>query len=94
MTRMLIIAAAAVAMAAGVPASADEALAKSAGCLTCHALDAKKMGPSFKDIAAKHKGNAKAETELAARLAEGKKHPPAKGKPEDTARLVKWVLAQ
>jgi cytochrome c551/c552 len=32
-----------------------EALAKQAGCLNCHAADAKKAGPSIKDIAAKGK---------------------------------------
>lgn len=32
-----------------------EALAKRAGCLNCHAADAKKAGPSLKDISAKGK---------------------------------------
>src|SRR4030067_2595116 len=32
-----------------------EALAKQSGCLNCHAVDTKKAGPSFKDIAAKNK---------------------------------------
>ena len=35
-------------------------------CGTCHAVDTKKMGPSFKDIAAKYKGNASAEADLVA----------------------------
>ncbi|MCF6219102.1 MAG: c-type cytochrome [Gammaproteobacteria bacterium] len=33
-------------------AVADEALAKKSGCLTCHSIDRKMVGPSFKDIAA------------------------------------------
>ena len=37
-------------------AAAQEALAKSSGCLNCHAVDTKKVGPSFKDVAAKYKG--------------------------------------
>lgn len=45
-----------VALAASA-ANAQQALAQSSGCLNCHAVDTKKVGPSFKDIAAKYKGN-------------------------------------
>lgn len=65
------------------------------GCGTCHALDAKKMGPSYKDIAAKYKGNADAEKTLVAKLVEGKgPHGKIKGKDADAAAAVKWILAQ
>ena len=74
-------------------AQASEALAKSSGCLTCHAVDAKKMGPSFKDVAAKYKGKADAEATLAAKIDAGKDHPAVKAKPEDVKTLVKWILA-
>jgi cytochrome c len=33
-----------------------EALLKKSGCMKCHAVAAKKEGPSFKDVAAKYKG--------------------------------------
>jgi cytochrome c len=36
-------------------ATPDEAMNK-AGCMACHAKDKKVVGPSFKDIAAKYKG--------------------------------------
>ena len=36
-------------------ASPDEAMNK-AGCMACHTKDKKLVGPSFKDIAAKYKG--------------------------------------
>lgn len=36
-------------------ADGEAALAKS-GCMACHAKDKKLVGPSFKDIAAKYKG--------------------------------------
>ena len=49
-------------------ANAQEALAKSSGCMNCHAMDTKKMGPSFKDIAAKYKGKADAEATIVANL--------------------------
>ena len=74
-------------------ALASEALAKSSGCLNCHAVDTKKMGPSFKDIAAKYKGKADAEGTLVAKLSSGKDHPAVKASPDDVKALVKWVLA-
>ena len=37
--------AASFALAASGAANAQEALAKSSGCLNCHAVDTKKMGP-------------------------------------------------
>ena len=94
MKRFLTITAVALALGAAGTACADEALAKANGCLNCHAVATKKMGPALKDIAAKYKGNANAEAELTAKLAEGKKHPAVKAKPEDTKTLVKWVLGQ
>jgi len=85
--------AASFAFAAAGTANAQEALAKSSGCLNCHAVDTKKMGPSFKEIAAKYKGKADAESVLVAKLAAGKDHPATKASPADIAGLVKWVLA-
>jgi cytochrome c len=85
-------------MAAGAlatgSASASEALAKSSGCLTCHSIDTKKMGPAFKDVAAKYKGNAAAEGKLVQELSTAKGHPEVKAKGDDIKTLVKWVLAQ
>lgn len=75
-------------------ANATEALAKSSGCLTCHAIDAKKMGPSFKEIAAKYKGKSDAEATLVAKLTAPKDHPAVKASPADVTTLVKFVLAQ
>ena len=74
-------------------ASAQEALAKSSGCLNCHAVDAKKMGPSFKEIAAKYKGKADAAATIETKLTGGKDHPAVKASPDDVKALVKWVLA-
>ena len=90
---LIAIAAAAALMAAGA-ASAQEDLAKANGCMNCHAVDTKKVGPSFKDVAAKYKGNADAEKMLTAKLGEGKGHPAVKAKGEDLTKLVKWVLSQ
>jgi cytochrome c len=80
-------------LAAATPATAQEDLAKSSGCLNCHAVDTKKMGPSLKDIAAKYKGKADAEATLTAKVAAGTGHPAVKAKPDDVKALVKWILA-
>jgi cytochrome c len=73
---------------------ASEDMAKANGCLNCHAVDGKKVGPSFKDIAAKYKGKADAEQTLVTKLTSGKGHPATKASPADVTTLVKWVLAQ
>jgi cytochrome c len=74
-------------------AVAQEALAKSSGCLNCHAVDTKKIGPSFKDVAAKYKGKADAEAMLTAKLTAAKEHPAVKASADDVKSLVKWVLS-
>jgi cytochrome c len=93
MKKILMCAAVAAGLAAAGAASASEDLAKSSGCMTCHAVDTKKMGPSFKDIAAKYKGKADAQATLVANLRAGKGHPAVKSSEADTATLVKWILA-
>jgi len=52
----LLIAATAAAAALAAPANADEALAKKHNCLACHSVDKKLVGPAYKDIAKKYKG--------------------------------------
>ena len=85
---------AAAAVASAGMANAQEALAKSSGCMNCHAMDTKKMGPSFKDIAAKFKGKADAEATLVANISAAKGHPAVKAKGDDLTGIVKWMLAQ
>jgi cytochrome c len=94
MKKLMLIALTTLALAAAGTASAQEALAKSSGCLNCHAVDTKKMGPSFKDVAAKYKGKADAEAKLVAEISAAKGHPAVKASPDDIKTLVKWVLAQ
>lgn len=44
------------ALAFGVQAATPEEAMNKAGCMACHAKDKKLVGPAFKDIAAKYKG--------------------------------------
>lgn len=53
--KALLIAAALAVGSAGAFAGVDEAMTK-AGCMACHTKDKKLVGPAFKDIAAKYKG--------------------------------------
>ncbi len=93
MKSFLIAAVAVASVALAGAAQASEALAKDKGCLTCHALDKKKMGPGFKEVAATYKGKADGEATLTAKLSEAKGHPKVKSNADETKTLVKWILA-
>jgi cytochrome c len=83
-------------------AQADEKLAKSAGCMTCHGVDKKIIGPAFKDVAAKYRGDKKSEEVLFRNVKQGSKGvwgsipmpPNAHVKDEDIRTLVRWTLMQ
>ncbi len=94
MKSIVIAAVLAAGLAAAGTANAQEALAKSSGCMTCHDVATKKMGPAFKEVAAKNKGKADAEAKIIAKLSAGKDHPEVKAKGDDLKGIVKWVLAQ
>lgn len=53
----------------GAWASAE--LATKAGCAACHQADKKLLGPSWKEVAAKYKGQANAPAQLAERVRKG-----------------------
>ncbi len=93
-TMMLVLAAVggmAMAGVAGAQAGAD--LAKTKGCLGCHAVAEKKVGPALKDIAAKNKGNKDAEATLIAKLKDGKGHVKVAASDAELKTLVQWALA-
>ncbi|MCE1242968.1 c-type cytochrome [Oryzomicrobium sp.] len=83
-------------------AQADEALAKSKGCLACHAVDKKLVGPSYKDVAKKYAGDKTAEAKLVEKVKKGGSGvwgpvpmpPNAAVSDDDLHKLVKWVLSQ
>ncbi|MEZ0317773.1 MAG: cytochrome C, partial [Methylophilaceae bacterium] len=69
---LMSIAAAASLMLAGQAGAADakaaEALAQKSGCLACHSVQQKVLGPAYKDVAAKYKGDKGAEAKLIAKV--------------------------
>ena len=94
MRAMLVMVAAAGALAAGVGfAQSGAELLKSKGCLGCHEADKKKVGPSFKDVAAKYQGDKGAEGKLVEKLKEGKVHPKAAATDAELKTTVGHVLS-
>lgn len=90
-------------VATAAQAGPDDALGK-AGCVACHAQDRKLVGPSFKDIAAKYRGQKDASAQLADKVRKGGKGVwgpipmPANGADKisdaDLKAALDWVLAQ
>jgi len=81
-------------------AQADEALAKSKGCLGCHAVDKKILGPAYKDVAAKYAGQDVVD-QLAQKVVKGgggvwgqMPMPPNSVTLEEAKKLVQWVLSK
>jgi cytochrome c len=54
-----------------VPAFADEASLKKNNCMACHAVDKKMVGPSYKDVANKYRGQSDAADKLAKKIRAG-----------------------
>ena len=83
------------------PAFADLALATSKNCMSCHAVDRKVLGPSFKDIATKYKDDKGAVDTLATKIVKGGSGVwgpvpmPANNQVSETdaKKLAAWVLA-
>jgi cytochrome c len=83
------------------PASANEKLAQASGCMTCHSVDKKIVGPAFKDVAQKYRGDKTAEAKLFTKVKQGGKGvwgdipmpPNAHVKDQDIKTLVHWVLS-
>lgn len=73
-------------------AQSGEDVLKAKGCLNCHAMDEKKMGPAFKDVAAKYAGKEGAEATLVAKLKDGKGHPKAQASDAELQAAVRQVL--
>ena len=82
-------------------ADAAKALAQKSGCLACHSIDKKVLGPAYKDIAAKYKGDKSAEAKLVAKVKAGgsgvwgpmpKPANSPQVKDEDIKTIVQWIL--
>ena len=49
-------------------AHADEALLKKNNCMACHAVETKLVGPAYKDVAKKYRGQSDAADKLSKKM--------------------------
>ena len=84
----------------GASAAATLALANAKGCMACHGVANKIVGPGYNEIAQKYQGRADAEPMLVAKVKAGGQGvwgavpmpPQTHVKDEELAQLVKWIL--
>ena len=94
MKAMLIVLAAAAGVAAGpVNAQSGPDVLKAKGCLGCHEFDQKKVGPAFKDVAAKYRSDKAAVNNLVAKLKEGNGHLKIAASDAELKAAISTVLA-
>jgi cytochrome c len=83
------------------PALANEELLKKNACVACHAVDKKLVGPGYKEVSAKYKGQKDAAAKLAEKVKKGGQGawgpipmPPNPNVSDaDVAAMVKFILA-
>ena len=91
-------------VAAPVDVPAAQTLARQSRCVKCHAVDVKKEGPAWKDVAARYLGSVGAEDKLYLHVTTGRKakfadgheenHPVVKtSDPDRISNLVNWILS-
>ena len=102
MTRYLVaIATLAAGFVVCTPSMADMALATSKNCTSCHAVEKKVLGPSYKEVAAKYAGQADAADKLAGKIMKGGAGTwgpvpmPANAQvsADEAKKLVAWILS-
>jgi cytochrome c len=92
-------------VSAAADADAAQRLARQSNCFKCHAVDKKKEGPAYHDVAAKYKGKPEAKARLVEHITSGEKVKFDDGHEEEHAivktkdkaqidNLVDWILAQ
>jgi cytochrome c len=94
MKAILLVVTAAAALAAGlVFAQSGADVLKAKGCMNCHENDKKKVGPAYKDVAAKYKGDNAAPGMLVGKIKEGKTHPKVDATDAELKAAVGTVLS-
>jgi cytochrome c len=82
-------------------AADEEPLMKAKGCIACHKIDAKLIGPSYKEVAAKYAGQKDVVAGLSEKVIKGgvgvwgqvPMTPNTTVNPEEAKRLVTWILS-
>ena len=84
------------------PAFASQELAQKNNCLACHAVTSKVVGPAYKEVATKYKGQKDAEATLVDHIKKGgsgrwgpiSMPPQSTLSDADAKALAKWILSQ
>ena len=82
-------------------AHANEKLLQASGCTACHSVDKKLIGPGYKDVANKYRGNKAAAADLVKKVKAGSKGvwgdipmpPNAHVKDDNIKTMVQWILS-
>jgi len=98
---LALIAAAGALVATQAMADDAQALASKHACMACHQIDKKVVGPAYKDVAAKYKGDKTAEAKLVEKVKKGGSGvwgpvpmpPNAQVSDADIKTIVHWVLS-
>jgi cytochrome c len=101
MNKLIALAALALALAPAAHAQDAAKLATEKACLTCHTVDKKLVGPSYKEVAAKYRSDKNAMAVLAKSIRGGSTGkwgqvpmpPNASVSEKEAAILSKWILA-
>ena len=70
------------------------AAAQSGSCTGCHDAEKRKVGPSYRDISARYKGDKSKAGEIVARMKEGKGHPKVQGSDAELRSAVEQALGK
>ena len=89
--------------APAVHAADGSTLFQEVGCSACHAVDKKRMGPQFVEVAAKYKGQADAADVLFKKVRAGgagvwgnipmTPNPPERVSDEELHTIIEWILS-
>ena len=90
---LLVLAAAGVLAAGAGYAQSGADVVKAKGCLNCHEVDKKKVGPAFTEVAAKYKDDKGAAGKLIEKLKEGKGHPKSTASDDELKAAVAHMLS-
>jgi cytochrome c len=78
---------------AAVDAKAAQSAAKENGCLNCHDIDKKKIGPAYKDVSAKFKGKSLQDATSAMKASAVHKGALGKTNDQDLKLMMEWILS-
>ena len=74
-------------------AALGQEVLRARGCVNCHDLDKRKIGPSLREIGAKYKGNASSAGDIVTRMKEGKGHPKVAGSDAELKAAVEAAVS-